>query len=315
MKKKLFSILFALALSISVAGCNSTAEQPAKNSAAATSAAEVTEKTEATEAETEATAESTAPETSAAESSAVELSSSGDWAYIEDKNEMIIGITYFEPMNYLDNSGELTGFETEFAEAVCEILGVTPKFQEISWSAKEIELDAKNIDCIWNGMTITPDRAANMSISVPYMQNKQVLVVKSENAAAYATSIDGLTIVAEVESAGEGVVQEEDFFQSATYIPVDTQAKALMEVASGTADGCVIDYVTSIGMIGEGTDYTGLVVVEECAFAEEEYGIAMRKSDSEFTAKINDAIKQLIDNGKLMEIAVKYELDNLLITG
>ena len=70
---------------------------------------------------------------------------------------MIIGITYFEPMNYLDDSGELTGFETEFAEKVCEKLGVEPKFQKIDWESKEVELNAKTIDCLWNGLTINDE--------------------------------------------------------------------------------------------------------------------------------------------------------------
>lgn len=239
--------------------------------------------------------------------------SDGDWAYIEAKGNMIIGITYFEPMNYLEDDGTLTGFETEFAEAVCGILGVEPKFQEISWSAKETELAAKNIDCIWNGLTITPERAENMTITQPYMANKQVLVVKSENAAAMAESVDGLTIVAEAESAGEGVIQTEDYFANADILGVDTQAKSLMEVAAGTADGCVVDYVLSIGMIGPGTDYADLTVVESRAFGEEEYGIALRKGEAEFEKKMNDAIDQLRENGKLEEIAAKYKLQDLLI--
>ena len=236
-----------------------------------------------------------------------------DWAYIESKGEMIIGITYFEPMNYLDESGELQGFETEFAIAVCEILGVTPVFQEISWQAKETELNAKNIDCIWNGMTITEERSVNMSISQPYMRNRQVLIVKSENVAAFTESVDGLTIVAEAGSAGESVCQEEEFFANANYTPVDTQAKALLEVASGTADGCVVDYVLSIGMIGEGTDFAGLATVDDRSFSEEEYGIAMRKEDTQLTQKVNDAINQLLQSGKLQEIAAKYKLEELLI--
>ena len=107
-----------------------------------------------------------------------EAEKDSDWKYIKDKGELIIGITIFEPMNYYDDKNELIGFETEFALAVCEILGVKAKFQEIDWNAKETELAAKNIDCIWNGMTITEERAQNMSISIPYMNNKQVQVVK-----------------------------------------------------------------------------------------------------------------------------------------
>lgn len=102
-----------------------------------------------------------------------------DWEYIKNKGEMIIGITLFAPMNYEVN-GELTGFETEFAEAVCAKLGVKAKFQVIDWKSKETELASKNIDCIWNGMTITDERAENMAISIPYMENKQVVVVKAD---------------------------------------------------------------------------------------------------------------------------------------
>jgi len=102
----------------------------------------------------------------------------GDLAYIKEKGKMVIGITYFAPMNYIDDNNKLIGFETEFAKAVCEKLGVEAEFVEINWNSKEIELNSKNIDCIWNGMTITDERVANMSISVPYMQNKQVMVSK-----------------------------------------------------------------------------------------------------------------------------------------
>ncbi len=97
---------------------------------------------------------------------------------IKEKGELVIGITLFAPMNYKDDSGKLVGFETEFAEAVCAKLGVSAKFQIIDWNSKEIELNSGNIDCIWNGMTITDDRLKNMSISVPYMKNEQVLVAK-----------------------------------------------------------------------------------------------------------------------------------------
>lgn len=102
----------------------------------------------------------------------------GDLAYIKAKGEMVIGMTLFAPMNYYNDNKELIGFETEFAKAVCEKLGVKAKFVEINWDAKEVELESKNIDCIWNGMTITEERLENMSISVPYMQNKQVMVSK-----------------------------------------------------------------------------------------------------------------------------------------
>lgn len=109
----------------------------------------------------------------------VQNETDSDWAYIQNKGKLIIGITLFAPMNYKDANGELIGFETEFAKAVCDLLGVEAEFQVIDWNTKEVELNAKNIDCIWNGMTIDAERAEAMSISVPYMMNKQVKVVKA----------------------------------------------------------------------------------------------------------------------------------------
>ena len=242
-------------------------------------------------------------------------SSTGDWSYIADKGDLVIGITYFEPMNYKDENGELTGFETEFAQSVCEKLGVKANFQKIDWDSKEVELNAKTIDCIWNGLTITDERQENMGISTPYMENKQVMVTKAENADKFTTAeaVKGATVVAEKKSAGEDVAKGDEFFKEANYVSVDSQAKALLEVKSGTADIAIIDYVMSIGTIADGTDYADLKVVEGKGFAKEQYGIAIRKGDAETLQKINDAIQAVADDGKLEEIAKKYNLQDLLL--
>ena len=229
--------------------------------------------------------------------------------------EFVIGITYFEPMNYFDENNKLTGFETEFAEAVCKKLGLTPKFQEIDWSAKETELNSGNIDCIWNGMTINEERLNTMGISNPYMANKQVLVVKAENVEKYSDSANlaGANICAEEGSAGEDIITTDAVFSGANFVSVSTMATALMEVAAGTSEGCVIDFVTCIGMIGEGTDYAGLSVVEAYEFSPEQYGIAFRKDDTATIEKFNNAIAELMADGTLDAIAAKYKLDGQLI--
>lgn len=239
-----------------------------------------------------------------------------DLAYIQDKGKLVIGITLFEPMDYYadkDNK-ELTGFEVEFGKAVCEKLGVTPEFQVISWEAKENELNSKNIDCIWNGLTITPERQESMSISDPYMNNKQVLITKAENADKYkeAGSLNGLTVVAEKESAGEEVANSDEFFKGCNYIAVDSMKTALVEVKAGTADAAVIDYVTGIGSLGEGTDFADIVIVENASFEDEQYGIAFRKG-SDVTAEVNKIIDELIADGTLQKIADKYKLGEQLI--
>lgn len=238
-----------------------------------------------------------------------------DWTYIQNKGELIIGVTYFEPMNYMNENGELTGFETEFATKVCEKMGVTPKFQKIDWDSKEVELNAKTIDCIWNGLTITDERKTNMDISTPYMENKQVMVAKADIAdkLTSADALKGLTVVAEKKSAGEEVAQSDEFFTSAEYVSVDSQAKALLEVKSGTADVAVIDYVMSIGTLAEGSDYSDLKVVTDKSFAPEQYGIALRKDSTETLKKLNEAIQVCADDGTLKQIAEKYNLQDLLL--
>ncbi len=259
-------------------------------------------------ADTDTTADTDAVEDTAA------VDAAGDFEYVKNNGEMIIGITYFEPMNYFDETGKLVGFETEFATAVCEKLGLTPKFQEIDWGSKEIELQAKSIDCIWNGMTITPERQANMSISAPYMSNEQVIIVKSEFADAYteAGSLKGKIVVAEAGSAGEELATGDAFFADCEFTSVDTMAKAIMEVAAGTADACVVDYITALGMIGEGTDYEDLVKVNGVEFAKEEYGIAFRKG-SDITEKVNAVIAELYADGKIADIAEWYSLESQII--
>ena len=234
-----------------------------------------------------------------------------DAAYITDKGTLTIGMTLFAPMDYMDENNELTGFEVDFGKAVCEKLGLTPDFIEIDWSAKETELAAKNIDCIWNGMTITPERAENMSISNAYMTNKQVVVAKAENADKFATSVADAIVVAEAGSAGEELATSEAFFADANFTPVDSMAKALMDVAAGTSDVAIVDYVASIGSIGEGTDFEDLVVVATEDFSPEEYGIAFRKG-SDMTEKVNAVISELVADGTLAEIAAKYKLEAVL---
>lgn len=258
----------------------------------------------------EATTQSASPDSASPDSA-----DSADWDAIAAKGEMTIGITYFQPMNYKNDSGELTGFETEFAQAVCKELGVEPKFQEIDWDSKEMELKSKTIDCIWNGLTITDERKENMDITTPYMENKQVMVVKAENADKFTTAeaLSGASVVAEAGSAGEEVAKGDEFFKDADFTAVQSQASALLEVKSGTADVAVIDYVMSIGTLTGDSDYSDLKMVESKSFAPEQYGIALRKDSGLTLVKVNAAIDAVAKSGKLAEIAEKYNLSDLLL--
>ena len=241
-------------------------------------------------AETPGSAAPTGSQTPAAES---------DLDYVKGNGVLKIGYTLFEPMNYLGEDGELTGFETEFATAVCAKLGVEPKFVEINWDAKLLELESKNIDCIWNGMTITPELQEAISISAPYIKNYQVVVIRAADADKY-TSTESLAAVA----AGE-------FLSQASYTSVVKQTDALLEVKSGAADAAVMDFVLANTLAGTG-DYSDLMVIPDLELSVEEYGIGFRQG-SDLTAAVNQAMQELIDDGTLNELAVKYELADLLL--
>ena len=238
-----------------------------------------------------------------------ESAADDDWAYIQEKGKMVIGITEYAPMNYYDDNGKLIGFDTEYAEAVCAELGVTPEFMVINWDTKEIELKAKMIDCIWNGFTITEERKEALTFSEPYVKNMQVVVIKAENADVYTdtASLSSANLVAEVASTGEGAIAEDENLSKANYVSVAKQADALLEVKAGTADAAVIDYVMARAMVGEGTDYADLIMIEGLELSYEEYGIGFRLG-SNVAEKVNEATAAIIENGTLPEIAAKYGL-------
>lgn len=276
--KKLISLLLAAGMAASLAACGSTA---ATDSAAAS--------------------ESTADAASTAEAAAAD----SDLAYIQEKGKMTIGYTVYAPMNYTDENGEFVGFDTELATAVCKQLGVEPEFVEINWDTKIVELDAKSIDCIWNGMTLTEDIMANTACTEAYAKNAQVIVMKAD--AAYTSTADlvGKTVVAEAGSAGEGAIQGDENLAQADYISKSVQTDCLMEVAAGTADAAVLDLTLASAMIGEGTDYADLVIVDE--LNAEEYGVAFRKG-SDAAAAVNEAFAALKADGTMQSLADKYGL-------
>ncbi len=131
-----------------------------------------------------------------------------DWDYITSQKKFIVGYTLFAPIAYKDDNGTLIGFDIELAKAVADKLGLTVEFQEIEWNSKEALLEAKSIDCIWNGMTITEERLAQMEISIPYLNNKQVAVIRKDDKDRYTSkeSMKKAIIGAEAGSAGEACV-------------------------------------------------------------------------------------------------------------
>ena len=275
--KRLVSAFLAGAMALSLAACGGAASTSTVASSAASGSATA----------------------SAAETAA------GDLDYIKEKGKMVIGYTVYDPMNYTDADGNFTGFDTELATAVCEKLGVEPEFVEINWDTKVVELDAKSIDCIWNGMTLTDDIMANTATTKAYAKNAQVVVVKDGTDYSSTADLVGKTVVAEAGSAGEAAIEGDENLAQADYVSKSVQTDCLMEVAAGTADAAVLDLTLANAMIGEGTDYASLKIVDE--LNAEEYGVAFRKG-SDAAAAVDAAFDELKADGTMQALADKYDL-------
>jgi len=228
-----------------------------------------------------------------------------DSEYVKKNGKLIVGITDYEPMDYKDANGEWTGFDAEFARLFAKELGVEVEFFVIAdWGKKVFELDSKNIDCIWNGMTINEELLKTTNCSDPYVVNAQVVVMKADKVGQYAdaASLKDLTVAVESGSTGESAAKAAGI---TNLVASQDQAKALMEVKAGTADACVIDITMANAMTGEGTDYADLA--KGISLTSEEYGVGFRK-DSDLTAKFNAFMDKLIADGTLPALAQKYNL-------
>ena len=236
---------------------------------------------------------------------ACDAKSDSDMAYVQKNGKIVVGITDYAPMDYKDENGEWTGFDAEFARLFAEELGVDCEFFVIpNWGTKFMELETKQIDAVWNGMTITEEAETNSSVSDPYVINAQVVVMKSDAIANYAdaAALAGLNIAVESGSAGESCANE---IEGANVIPLQNQEAALMEVAAGTSDACVIDITMANAMTGEGTNYADLSY--KLSLSEELYGVSFRK-DSDLTAAFNEFMAGLKADGTLEALAAKYNL-------
>ena len=231
-----------------------------------------------------------------------------DMDYVKEKGTLVVGITNFEPMDYKDESGEWIGFDADLAKAFAEELGVEVEFVEIDWENKILELNGKTIDCVWNGMTLTPEVTSSMDCTDAYLENAQVVVVPSDVADQYQDedSLKDLSFAAEAGSAGEEELEAREL----NVTPVTAQADALMEVAAGTSDAAVIDLLMAAAMIGDGTSYADLTYTVH--LNSEEYGVGFRQG-SDLAAELNDFFTACYEDGSIQELAEKYGVQAALI--
>jgi polar amino acid transport system substrate-binding protein len=231
-----------------------------------------------------------------------------DVEYIKDKGTLIVGITDFAPMDYKDDNGNWIGFDADMATKVAQSLGVEVQFVEIDWDNKILELENKSIDVVWNGMTLTSEVTNAMECTNAYLNNAQVVVVSKDKADQCKTleDVSGFSFAVESGSAGEQAAIDNGF----EYTSLTSQADAVMEVAAGTSDACIIDLLMAGAMVGEGTSYENLTYTVE--LTTEEYGIGCRKG-SDLAAYINEQLKTYYADGSMETVAKQYGVQEAII--
>ena len=246
-----------------------------------------------------------------------------DDVVVDENGEVVetltCGVTIFENMNEQNEDGTWTGFETEFAEAVAELIGMKAEFQIIDWSQKYNELNSGAIDCVWNGFTANSSDTVNgvpvkrsdlVDFSYGYMLNQQCIVTKAENVANFATAEDLAGKTACVEGGSAGAAYAESVTDADKIFSTTAQINAFTEVKSGAVDFAVVDIILAQNICGQG-DYADLAIVEAIELDSEIYAIGFKKG-SDLTAKVNAAIKTLEENGTLLALAEKYGFENVL---
>ena len=166
--------------------------------------------------------------------------------YILDKGELILGLDEtFPPMGYRDANGDIIGFDIDLATEVCSRLGVKLKLQPINWDSKEMELNGKTIDCIWNGMSITDERISGMDLSTPYIANKQIIIVKSDSGISTKADLAGKTVGAQQGSSAVDAISAEPDVK-ASFGSLNEYAsndEAFLDLKAGRIDVLVVDEV------------------------------------------------------------------------
>ena len=234
---------------------------------------------------------------------------------IKEKGVFVLGLDdSFPPMGYRDENNEIVGFDIDLAKEVCKGLGVELKCQPIDWSAKEQELATGQIDCIWNGFTKTEEREKSMTLSMAYVNNAQVIVVKSSSSIKTIADLKGKSIGVQAGSSGEEAIYDTEGFADSVkeIIPYKDYLTALMDLEIGGVDGIVMDLLVANDNINRsGKDFR---ILDETLSAEE-YVIGFRKGEVALCEAVEKELYALKDSGKLAEIATKWFGADITVVG
>ncbi len=275
MKKRFVSAALAAVMALSMTACGSS------NSAAETTAAD-----------TEA-AESQAEETTAEE------------AKTTDGGTLIVGFDQdFPPMGFVGDDGEYTGFDLELAQEVAKRRGLEYKAQPSAWDSKDMELESGNIDCIWNGFTMT-GREDDYTWTEPYMANQQVFVVANDSDINSQADLAGKIVEVQADSSAEAALKEAPEL-TATFKELLTTADyntAFMDLEQGAVDAIAMDVIVAGYQIQQrNADFKIL----DDSLSEEEYGVGFKKGNTELRDKVQSTLEEMAEDGTLQEVSEKW---------
>ena len=233
---------------------------------------------------------------------------------IVDKGTFVLGLDdSFPPMGFRDENNEIVGFDIDVAKVVAEKLGVEFIAQPIAWDAKELELNSKNIDCIWNGMSITPEREASMAMTFPYLNNQMVFYVKADSGLDTVEKLAGKTIAVQNGSYAEELLGGDFADLAATFDEVlgyDEYLTALMDLQHGGCDAVLIDLVVGEYKVS-GMGASDLMA--GAALADDNYGIGFRKEDAALRDKVQEILIEMKADGTLAEICKKWFTEDITV--
>ncbi len=225
---------------------------------------------------------------------------------VKSKGKFILGLDpAFPPMGFTDTDQSLVGFDIDVAKAVCEKMGVTLELQAIDWETKEQELSTKAIDCIWNGFSYSQDRADKLTLSSPYMTNKQVAVVLADSSVNALTDLKGKTVVIQGGSTAEEAIDANASFKSSLkeLVTVKDNVQALYDLGTKDSDAVVMDEVVA-------RYYTekrpGEYKIISESLSDEQYVIGFRKGDNALKDEVEKILKELAADGTLATISTKW---------
>ncbi len=261
--------------------------------------------------------EAVAAESTAAVSTAAESTAAADlsWEKVKEKGEFVLGLDEsFPPMGFRDENNNIVGYDVDLAQEVANRLGVKLKLQPINWDTKEQELNTGNIDCIWNGFTITKERKENILFSDPYMNNQQVLVVLADSKFNTLADLKGKSVALQATSSAFNALNSKADFKASLKEVVELKDNnlCLMDLKTGNVDAVAMDEIVARYYISMKSEKYR--VLDE-GLSGEEYGIGFRKADVQLTTKVNDTLKEMAKDGKIAEISNKWFSKDISIIG